>query len=546
MRHSMRVMLGLGLVLSATGCGDFLSGPGVASTSDPNNIITLTQPGPLYVSVQQAGPPQRQGQLARFAAEYTQQIAGVARQQIGFDRYQGAASATDPYFGAVYGATNNLTGGGGLLDVRKMQQLAAKKNDSLFVGIGKVYEALIVGFAADLWGDIPYREAADSTIVQPHFDPQLQIYADMQALLNDALTNLAAAGPTNAGPAADGTELTYRDLVTPAPNVAAKATILRTVYTQVAHSLKARYFMHVAATDPTAYASALAEAQLGISSNANDFVWYADASTSANNIWWQFNSARTGDIAPGAAIIEILKRRIVASVEDTVRMRFYFTTTDGAAADAVAGSNFAGFRPAGTTGMVTNGTIYNGNGVAGAYSAFAPFIDPDITDGSFRMPEITYAETQLIAAEAAWHLNGGGADPTVVVGAAQPFLDAARATRRYGSQAFAGPVPGVLPASLQNIIEEKYVTLFLNPEVWNDYRRTCLPSLAPVPAAGSNAPGPNPVPGRLPYGLTEINANPNVPATSSAGVAITSVSLNPNQPASCPVLNYTSSSPLAN
>ena len=539
MRHSIRVMLGLGLALSATGCSDYLSGPGVASTSDPNNIITLTQPGPLYVSVQQAGPPQRQGQLARFAAEYTQQIAGVARQQIGFDRYQAASSATDPYFGAVYGATNNLTGGGGMLDVRKMQQLAAKKNDSLFVGIGKIYEALIIGFAADLWGDLPYREAADSTIVQPHFDPQLQVYADMQALLNDALINLAAAGPTNAGPSADGTELTYIDR-------GGDPNALRAVYTKVAHSLKARYFMHVAATDPTAYASALAEAQLGISTNADDFVWYADATTQANNIWWQFNSARTGDIAPGAALIEILKRRIVAGVEDTLRIAFYFTTTDGAAADAVAGSNFAGFRPAGTTGMVTNGTIYNGSGIAGAYSAFAPFIDPNITDGSFRMPEITFAETQLIAAEAAWHLNGGGADPTVVVAQAQPFLNAARATRRYGSQTFAGGSPGVLPASLQNVIEEKYVTLFLNPEVWSDYKRTCLPSLAPVSAAGSNAPGPNPIPGRLPYGLTEINANPNVPASSSAGVAITSVSLNPNQPASCPVLNYATSTPLAN
>jgi hypothetical protein len=94
-------------------------------------------------------------------------------------------------------------------------------------------------------------------------------------------------------------------------------------------------------------------------------------------------------------------------------------------------------------------------------------------------------------------------------------------------------------ASLQNIIEEKYVTLFLNPEVGNDWKRTCLPSFAP-------APGTAGIPGRLPYGLTEINANPNVPSTSSTGVAITSVSLNPNQPTACPGLNYTNSSPLAN
>jgi hypothetical protein len=73
-----------------------------------------------------------------------------------------------------------------------------------------------------------------------------------------------------------------------------------------------------------------------------------------------------------------------------------------------------------------------------------------------------------------------------------------------------------------------------------------LPSLAPVAAAGTTTPGPAPIPGRVPYGLTEINANPNVPTTSSVGVAISSVSLNPNEPAYCPLLNYTSSAPLGN
>jgi len=105
-----------------------------------------------------------------------------------------------------------------------------------------------------------------------------------------------------------------------------------------------------------------------------------------------------------------------------------------------------------------------------------------------------------------------------------------------------------LPATLQNIIEEKYVTLFLNPEVWNDYKRTCFPSIAPAPtsSAPGSAPRTTPIPGRLPYGLSEINANPNLPTTSSTGVTISTTSQNPNDPNACPVLNYTSSSPLAN
>jgi hypothetical protein len=152
-----------------------------------------------------------------------------------------------------------------------------------------------------------------------------------------------------------------------------------------------------------------------------------------------------------------------------------------------------------------------------------------------RMPVITFAETQLIGAEAAFQTGGEGA--------AQPFLDAARANRSYGAR---GTTPNVLPplasapATLQNIMEEKYVTLFLNIEAWNDYKRTCLPALAPAPQSTlSTVPGGNPVPGRLPYGISEINANPNTPNVSPVG-------RNANDPNPCPVLNYTSSTPLGN
>jgi hypothetical protein len=151
------------------------------------------------------------------------------------------------------------------------------------------------------------------------------------------------------------------------------------------------------------------------------------------------------------------------------------------------------------------------------------------------MPVITYAETQLIGAEAAFQTGGQGA--------AQPFLDAARANRSYGSR---GATPNIftplapVPATLENIMEEKYVTLFLNIEAWNDYKRTCLPALAPAPASlGNTTPGTQPVPGRLPYGITEINANPNTPNVSPVG-------RNANDPNSCPVLDYTSSVPLGN
>lgn len=524
MRHAWTLAAAVALALGSTACNDFLSGNGIST--DPNNIDKLTRPGPLYIGIQAAQGVQFQSQLARNAAMYVQQISGNSRQQIGFDRYAIDPVTIDPYWTSVYGSNRTLNGGGGLLDIRKMQQLARTLGDSLYIGIGKVYEALVIGTAADIWGDIPYREAADSNNPTPAFDPQLQIYADLQAQLDSAITiYLPAAGPTNLGPPQDNAELIYagRD-----------AAGLVEVYTQVAHSLKARFYMHTAEVDPGAYALALAEVPLGINSPANDFNWFADATPNGNNIWWQFQATR-GDIGPGSAMIDVMQRRIDAGLADDARLNFYFAP---AADDDGNPLGFIGYRPTGATNLQVAPGIDPGNGLPGPaggsfYSGFN-FIDPNVDPGDFRQPELTYVETQLIGAEAAF--QGGGQ------GAAQPFLDAARANRGYGARGAnpnVFPALGSAPATLQNIMEEKYVAQFLNIEAWNDWKRTCLPSLAPAPAVGSTTPGTTAIAGRMPYGITEINANSHTPNVPPAG-------RNANDPNPCPVLNYTTSTPLAN
>jgi hypothetical protein len=538
MRNARRTALALVLVTGISGCSDFISGPDV--TENPNAVDQLTRPGPLYVGIQAAQVVQYEGQLGRYAAMYTQQISGNSRQQIGYDRGTTGPGDTDTYFGAVYGSTRTVTGGGGLLDIHKMQQIARRVNDSLYIGIGKVYEVITVGLAADLWGDIPYREAADSLNRTPAFDPQLQVYGDLIAQLDSAINIfLPATGITNVGPPADGTELVYLDR-------GGDTEALRAVYTEVAHSLKARLYMHMAEVNSANYALALAEVGApgvnnggpGISTPNNDFLWYHDATANGNNIWWQFGATR-GDIGPGSALVEILKRRIAAGIEDGARLNFYFTPADAPGAP----TDFWGFRPGGATDLQAAPGIDNGNGspATGAYSGLGEIIDGVNGTADFRTPMITWAETQLIGAEAALASGNGGL--------AQQYLDAVRANRTfgvYGGVRVTFPPLGSVPATLQNVMEEKYVTLFLNPEVWSDYKRTCLPALAPAAPANSTATGTGPIPGRIPYGQTEINANPNTPTTNSGGFTVTSTGQNPNDPNPCPVLNYTTSTPLAN
>ena len=521
MKHTMKALLSLALAAGVGGCAD-LSGPGI--DEDPNSILNLSRPGPLYIGIQAAQSVQFEGMLGRIAAQYVQQVAGVGRQSIGFDRYGMDPVTIDPHWISVYGSNRTLNGGGGLLDIRKMQQLARNLGDSTYIGIGKVYEALVMGMAADVWGDVPYREAGDSTNETPAFDSQLQVFGDILAQLDSAITiYLPAAGASNLGPPQDNAELIYGG--------GRSVEDLRLIYTEVAHTLKARYYMHLAEVDPANYALALAEVPLGISSPANDFNWFHDLSANGNNIWWQFYATRQGDIAPGAAVMEILKRRIAAGIEDDTRLNFFFVPPE----DAVgAPTDFFGHRPGGATGLNVAPGIDPGNGSATGTFADFNFANPFIDAGDFRQPAISYAENQLIGAEAAFQIGGQGA--------AQPFLDAARANRVYGARGLTPVVftpSAPIPATLEAIMEEKYLAMFMNVEAWSDYKRTCLPALAPAPPLNSPEPSATPIPGRIPYGITEINANPNTPNVPPTGQ-------NRNDPNPCPALNYTTTTPLAN
>ena len=106
MRQTWTMVACMALALGAVGCNDFLSGNGVST--DPNNISKLTRPGPLYIGIQAAQGVQFQGQLARNAAMYVQQVAGNSRQQIGYDRYAIDPVTIDPYWTSVYGSSRTL------------------------------------------------------------------------------------------------------------------------------------------------------------------------------------------------------------------------------------------------------------------------------------------------------------------------------------------------------------------------------------------------------------------------------------------------------
>ena len=448
-----RTAAAVSLASVLAGCSNFLDAP--AAISDPNLPSAATR-DQLFVGAQANIFGQQEGPLAMIVCQWMQQCAGVngrfVQQQ---DSYSVNAGTFDLSFQEVYSA-------GGLLALRAVQADAAAGGDKVYQGIAQVLEALLMGTTASIWGNIPYSEAVGSDPT-PAFDGQLAVYAALQTLLDEAITNIQGAG---AGPG--GVDLFYGGAKTP--------------WVQAANTLKARFYLHTAeVAGAPAYTAARAAALLGISSSANDLRTSHATATSERNEWTQFQGTSFGpDLVAGKRLVDLMK------AQSDPRLPEYFGLNEA--------GGYGGFD-------VTTGTT--------------PGADISPLDGSrnadeFRQPIVTWEENQLILAETNFRLLGAVA--------AQPYLNAVRTARGKG----------IVLASLQSIMEEKYIALFQNIEVFNDYKRTCYPPITPVANPSFNGV----VPGRLFYAQSETNVNPNAP--SVAQQLATNGFRNDNDPAPCP------------
>lgn len=457
MRTPKQFITVLALAGGLAACDDYLAGPGL--TDDPNvpSAATVDQ---LYHVMQVTQFTWHTGDLARHTSMWMQQMAGIGNQTTARDQYAMTEQDLSFWFSAIWL-------GGGLIDMRDIQARSEAAGDRLYSGITKVWEAYLIGMAASFWGDFPYSEAVGENPTPP-MDEQVDIYAAAQALLDEAITDIAGGG---SGPGS--LDLIYG-------GDAAK-------WTQLAHTLKARFYMHwVEAQNTAATASlaqtacggncverALAAAGSGIASAANDFKSIHSPTPGEENLWYQFMFVqRQGQISAGRRLVDLLKART------DPRLAEYFRPD--------ASGEITGSPPAGAPSSLLSTT----RGGAG-----------------FDQPMITYAENQLILAEANDRLGN--------TAAALTNLNNARQSE--GLQGISGLSGATL---LQEIMIEKYIALFQNAEVWNDYKRTCMPLL--TPASG------NAVIGRVLYGDNERNANPNIPAPAQQPER------NDNDPAACP------------
>ena len=83
------------------------------------------------------------------------------------------------------------------------------------------------------------------------------------------------------------------------------------LWTELAHTLKARFYMHTAEQRAGAYAQALAEAKLGISSDGGNFFGAFTSNAAEQNFYFQFEitAGRTGYLIADQQFVSLLQTR---------------------------------------------------------------------------------------------------------------------------------------------------------------------------------------------------------------------------------------------
>ena len=416
------------VTVSGMGCNEFLNS--TKYRNDPSNPTSASADN-LFLGIQINVSARMTDVIAQSVCIWMQQCAG---QQTPFSDWGQYSIGTDDY----YGPWSDFYSGGGLLGLHQLEQITMARGDSLYTGQAYVFEALLVGTLADVWGDVPYSQAANSQFPQPKLDPQQQVYDSILTKLSTAITFMNASGPTNNG--ALSNDASYAG--TPA------------LWIALANTLRARYFMHMAAKlGPTMYDSAIAAAANGIQPGG-DFITANLATANQANLWYQMETVYTQFIVAGSAMIDTL------SNESDPRLAVYF--------DPNGSNQFVGADP---------------GQIGGDFSQLDTIVR--IKQG-FQQPIVTYAENELILAEAEFQTGHTALALTAL-------------NNERGEQG----VPALGAATLHNIMVEKYTALFQNIEVWSDWRRTNIPALTPFNGGV--------IPRRIVYQDEEVAANKNIP-----------------------------------
>ena len=213
--------------------------------------------------------------------------------------------------------------------------------------------------------------------------------------------------------------------------------------------------------------------QEGISSLEGTMKTLHGTGSSEQSMWYQFAQDRSGYMVAGANLINLLRDN------SDPRLNIYFSEND---AGSVVGAN------------------PNGDPQGKSY------LNDEYFGSDASIDIVSYEENLLMQAECQYRLGN--------MNEAQIMLQAAQtaAEEKWGLGDIFSDITYTGENLFNKIIEEKYISLFLNIELWNDYKRNCYPD---VKYKKSEEDDGSPIyefpPGRVYYPESERITNTSMP-----------------------------------
>ncbi|WP_405410427.1 SusD/RagB family nutrient-binding outer membrane lipoprotein [Maribacter sp. Asnod1-A12] len=325
-----------------------------------------------------------------------------------------------------------------------MIQQSSEAGYNHYVGAGQILKAFSLMVMTDYWNDIPYTEAFTGVEnLQPAYDSQASIYSEIHSLLASGRNNFASS---DGGLALSGDLIYFGDT---------------SAWIKAAHAIDAKAYLHEGLLNTANYAAALTSIENAFDSSADDFNFAFGTGAATASPWYQFNRDR-GDIG-------------FSPTMDAVMVNLNDPRKD----------------------------IYDGDNESTfliEYDTHEFFTIDQAVDMA------TYTELMFAKAECLIATGGSQADisEAYFAGIESSFsslgLDTEYST--YTTQTAVSPAS----ITLENIITQKWLALYANPETYSDWRRTGLPSLTPVSGSA--------IPTRFLYPQTELDLNTNTPSVT--------------------------------
>ncbi|MCV9931079.1 SusD/RagB family nutrient-binding outer membrane lipoprotein [Flavobacterium sp. LS1R47] len=401
--------------------------------------------------------------LMRYSGIFTQHLAGTNIGQMGpIASYIITEGDVNNEWNLIYGTT--------LMNGHILNRDFAK-DYPYYNGIGQILTALNLGYATDMWGDVPYDESflAEQGNKAPKYNTQQEIYVRLQAILDNAIINLAK-------PIANNEKIPGKDDLIFAGDTKK--------WIKVAYVLKARFALRLTVVEGNAAAQKALDyiTLAGMTENADDANTFFTTETNSLNQWYAFGYNRPNYMKVGKYLVDYLK-----NTNDPRLSKMIALTVPPKNAPVGFVPDYIGNAPEDQTSI---GTSYIG-------SAFA--------SEASQIGIVTYAEAKFIEAEAKARLGQSGVDTAL-----QEAVTAS--VRKITSTDPTAPFLAAATAdiTIAGIIQQKYIALFLTMEPYNDFRRTGFPVLVPNQNSQTRT-----IPVRLPTPSDERQYNPNATVVSN-------------------------------